>query len=319
MYTMPTGVIKNPSNNNGGGAFLTQKGEKMGEIKKEIAELEQLLQGGTQTSQSTLLLKKRKEMREVDDALDLMKKDYKKRMDECEERRLQFEQKQAKMRDQVLKFEKFIQENDSKRVRAEAKAKHEKKLYEEKCKELQLLMEQTEELDKLQKELLNELNEKSCYRTYLERIVEEADHDYEEIGDVLNRHQTLVDANNDLVKHAGEQEKEVDELRLILQNFKTEKQNQLLVSNSFFQQNQKQLEIVRTHVKREEEEKNHEDDKQKSISRESSQVAQAIKNIFARCLFTMRNKPVLVGHNTASQAEILDFDLDIIHSRIVGR
>jgi hypothetical protein len=96
----------------GGGAFLTQKGEKMVEIKKDIADLEQLLATTSQTSQTTQLLKKRKEMKEVDNALELMKSDYKRRMDECEERRVSFESKQAKMRDQVLKFEKFIQEND---------------------------------------------------------------------------------------------------------------------------------------------------------------------------------------------------------------
>lgn len=96
----------------GGGAFLTQKGEKIVEIKKDIADLEQLLATTSQTSQTTQLLKKRKEMKEVDNALELMKSDYKRRMDECEERRVSFESKQAKMRDQVLKFEKFIQEND---------------------------------------------------------------------------------------------------------------------------------------------------------------------------------------------------------------
>lgn len=35
----------------------------------------------------------------------------------------EFEQKQMDMRDQVVRFEKFIQENDAKRARAEAKAK----------------------------------------------------------------------------------------------------------------------------------------------------------------------------------------------------
>ena len=48
-------------------------------------------------------------MREVDEQLELMKDEYKRRMDFCEERRLQFEAKQAKMRDNVIKFEKFIQ------------------------------------------------------------------------------------------------------------------------------------------------------------------------------------------------------------------
>jgi hypothetical protein len=43
-----------------------------------------------------------------------MKRDYKRRMDICEDKRLKFEEKQAKMREQVLKFEKFIQENEAK-------------------------------------------------------------------------------------------------------------------------------------------------------------------------------------------------------------
>jgi len=63
-----------------GNAFITQsKSEKISEVKKDIAELEELLSGSGNTSQSTLLLKKRKEMREVDEALELMKQEYKRR------------------------------------------------------------------------------------------------------------------------------------------------------------------------------------------------------------------------------------------------
>lgn len=94
-------------------------------------------------------------MREVDESLELMKKDHKKRMDECEERRIQFEVKQAKIREQVLKFEKFIQENDAKRLRAEAKAKLEKKLHDEKVKEIAMLLEKIQHLEEDVK-LLNE-------------------------------------------------------------------------------------------------------------------------------------------------------------------
>lgn len=50
----------------------------------DIAELEALVSGITQTTQATLLLKKKKEMREVDDALAFMKKEYKERMQACE-------------------------------------------------------------------------------------------------------------------------------------------------------------------------------------------------------------------------------------------
>lgn len=57
-------------------------------------------------------------MRQVDDALQLMKEAYRERMEACDERQAQLEFKQAKMREQVAKFEKFIHENDAKRQRA---------------------------------------------------------------------------------------------------------------------------------------------------------------------------------------------------------
>ena len=48
-------------------------------------------------------------MREVDDALEFMKEEFKTRIEACEERQRDFERKQVAMKDQVLKFEKFIQ------------------------------------------------------------------------------------------------------------------------------------------------------------------------------------------------------------------
>ena len=80
----------------------------------DVGELEALVAGVTQTTQSTLLLKKRKEMREVDDALDFMKDEFRKRMEACDERQREFEKKQLTMKEQVTRFEKFIQENDAK-------------------------------------------------------------------------------------------------------------------------------------------------------------------------------------------------------------
>lgn len=143
-------------------------------------------------------------MREVDESLELMKRDHKRRMDICEQRRIKFEEKQAKMREQVLKFEKFIQENDAKRIRAELKAKQERKLYEEKVREIATLNEEIKRLEVDQKQLDSELSNiyaafsyfilqqirmnmtlifiilerKSDYRQFLENIVENGDHGY---------------------------------------------------------------------------------------------------------------------------------------------
>ena len=143
-------------------------------------------------------------MREVDETLEVMKKDYKRRIDQCEEKRVQFETKQAKMREQVLKFEKFIQENDNKKQRAELKAKQERKAHEDKSKEFSQLAEELELLQKQQKELEADLVKRKCYKDYLERVVEEADHGYEEMSDILNRYKTLNESNDDLMKNVQE-------------------------------------------------------------------------------------------------------------------
>jgi hypothetical protein len=45
-------------------------------------------------------------MREVDDALDFMKDEFQTRMETCDQRQRQFEQKQREMKESVYKFEK---------------------------------------------------------------------------------------------------------------------------------------------------------------------------------------------------------------------
>jgi hypothetical protein len=138
-------------------------------------------------------LKKRKEMREVDENLEMTKRDYIRRMEECEQRRLQFVQNQAKQREEVLKVEKFLQECEGKRQRAEAKAKAERKQYDEKCYEEKALekqiVEMNEQLDNLRAELglchvFDQLNciltkayyhiivKHQRYKDYLEKIVD---------------------------------------------------------------------------------------------------------------------------------------------------
>lgn len=299
----------------GGGAFLTQKAD-MGEVKKEIAELEQLLGATAQTSQSTQLLKKRKEMKEVDSALELMKNDYKRRMDECEERRIAFENKQAKMREQVLKFEKFIQENDAKRLRAENKAKAERKLFMEKLDEIAALTENIKSLEEEQKEFSEKLNRRAVYREYLEGVVEVSDMAYEEIQDVLNRYDVLTGANKDLAEMADNQTMEADEYGKKLQALRQESQNLELTSNSTLNAKQIELEHRIEHSKDIEKGINRKMASEKSVQQEYGAVETAIKNIFARCVTTMRQSPLFPPSATASFLEVMEYDLEVIHTRL---
>ena len=83
-------------------------------------------------SQSTLLLQKKKEMAEVQQQLDRKKEEFRMRMQRCQEKEVELAAKQEALKEQVRKFEKFLKENDAKRVRANRKAQEEIKLREQK-------------------------------------------------------------------------------------------------------------------------------------------------------------------------------------------
>lgn len=168
-----------------------------------------MVSGVSQMAQSTLLLRKRKEAREVDDALEFMKEEFQQRMDACEARSKELARKQHEMKDQVARFDKFIKENDSKRTRAELKSKSEHRQAEtsetrrkQLAAQLDKDMREREALERTRDTLLK-------YRQFLEASVEASEGEYEEIGDVLNRHATLVDANRDLRTQVRAAEMEV--------------------------------------------------------------------------------------------------------------
>merc|ERR1719261_1299690 len=95
-------------------------------LEDEISELQGVLAGVTQMSQSTLLLQKRKEMIKVDNELEEMKKQYEQRMSLCYKKQKEFEVKKKKLDSSEQKFNRFIQENNHKKQVAMNKQKTER-------------------------------------------------------------------------------------------------------------------------------------------------------------------------------------------------
>merc|ERR1719440_2183335 len=106
-------------------------------------------------SQSTLLLQKRKEMQEVQQQLDRKKEEFRARMQRCQEKEVELAAKQEAIKEQVRKFDKFLKDNDAKRVRANRKAEEEVKLRKQKEREKEELTRQLV----LQEEQKNELKD----------------------------------------------------------------------------------------------------------------------------------------------------------------
>lgn len=310
-------------------AFITQQGQpqykdvKVEPAASELAhaedkgELEKLVFGVTQTSQSTLLLKKRKEMREVDEALEFMKEEYKARMEACDERQHEFEIKQKEMKEQVARFEKFVQENDAKRSRAEQKAKLEAKLRVQQEEKLSALRNKLEKMQGEREGLEENLRKLQAYQSYLDSAVEATEGEYEEIPDILNRYKTLKGANADLKKLVEEGDTDMDQLRAELNQLRRETQNALLVHNSAIHANQQTLENIRATGIKAENERELGEKFTKDRHRESGQVVMSIKNLYNRSISTSLSKQSRGVHNkNKPQLQLLSDYLRFIQYRI---
>lgn len=287
----------------GNNTFITETGA--GEIDygvgDDIGELETLVSGVTQTSQSTLLLKKRKEMREVDDALEFMKEEFAARMQACEERQREFERKQKEMKDNVAKFEKFIQENDTKLKRAQMKSTTERKACEQCEEQIQKLSAELHEQEAEREKKRADVERFQRYRAYLERTVEASEEQYPEPEDVLNRHNTLVGANKDLQKQVRGGAREMDELRAEVQTLQRAAQNEVLVMTSDIDQKNKQLEQRKSMLSDLDAEMALAERESNRATTDMGQVEQSIKNLYGRCVQSMVDR--------RSQAQPLKLDL----------
>lgn len=91
----------------------------------------------------------------------------------------------------MIKFNKFLQENESKRNRAIKRANDERKLRELKEQEIEKLNVTLKSYN-IESDKLNDLVQRNMkYTRYLEHVQETVPEDYPEITDLVNRYNTL--------------------------------------------------------------------------------------------------------------------------------
>merc|ERR1712168_1745124 len=91
---------------------------------------------------ATRLLEERREMVEVEHALIAQKEEFQMKMESLQQRREELERKEYQLKESLLKFDKFLKENDSKRARALKKASDERDATRGKDKEIEKLSEE---------------------------------------------------------------------------------------------------------------------------------------------------------------------------------
>ncbi|XP_006863565.1 PREDICTED: coiled-coil domain-containing protein 42A [Chrysochloris asiatica] len=192
------------------------------------------------------LLKKKQEAKIMHRALEEKEEILKGKMEALNLRWKGLGIKEAELKTHIQKSEKFIQENDKKRIRALKKAKKERDLKEQHMRELAKAKQELVAL-RLQHQTLNtRLQKYSIFNKYLEKVVENSD--FEDIHEVIARYKTLVSRNHDLKHSAQEGQEKIDQAKAQLAHYIQEKEDEILQHNNELAQLQMRFDRARSNV-----------------------------------------------------------------------
>ena len=92
------------------------------------------------------------------------------KMESLNQRKQELEKKETQLKESVVKFDKFLKENDAKLSRAVKKAEDERELQKIKQKEIERLQEEIRQLVKLKDKLTKKVQRFSNFNKYLEQV-----------------------------------------------------------------------------------------------------------------------------------------------------
>ncbi len=119
---------------------------------------------------ATKLLEKRREMQEVENALAVEKDEFQLKIESLNQRKQDLEKKEIQLKESVIKFDKFLKENDAKLSRAVKKAEDERELQKVKQKEIERLKEETKKQFKLKESYIKKVANYHKYNKFLEKV-----------------------------------------------------------------------------------------------------------------------------------------------------
>merc|ERR1712178_154668 len=146
-------------------------------------------------SPATRLLEKRRQKIEVQEALEAQKADFSRREEQFWRREQIIKKKDLDLQENLIRFNKFLQENDTKRTRAEKKHVEEEKKKIEYTQQIEKHKEQLKELQVENEELQRKLEKNQKYMQYLEMICETTGDEYGEPLELQHRYEIQLQAN----------------------------------------------------------------------------------------------------------------------------
>jgi len=190
---------------------------------------------------ATRLLEKRREMAEVEQALAAQKEEFQMKMESLQQRREELERKEFQLKESLLRFDKFLKENDSKRARALKKAADERDGRRFKDKEIEKLIDETKVFMHKKTKMQKKLEKYSKFQKYLDRVLEVAE-EFHEVREITARYDTLIATHNDLLANENRNQDAIEQEKAKLNRFIEDKNNEVLNYNNQLAQLQTELE-----------------------------------------------------------------------------
>lgn len=169
-------------------------------------------------SPATRLLEKRRETFEIQEALEIQKQAFARKEEEFRAREESLKCRDLELQDSMIRFSKFLQDNEAKRLRAVNKVTDEKKMKESKEREIEEVQSSLAQVKTVTEKTREALQRFIRCEDYLESVLNSTE-EFHEIGDIMLRHATLQATNTDLMEQQQRVTDLADYNRAQLQGF----------------------------------------------------------------------------------------------------
>lgn len=143
----------------------------------------------------------------------------------------------------MIRFCRFLQENEAKKTRADRRAQEEERQRDVKQKEIDALRISCTELQRQQAKLDRKVEALKKYESYLESVIKTHQDQYGNAGEIITRYKTLIKSNENLVRDHTNLEQEFEKLKVDCSSFEKDKNHEILQLNNEIKDLQKILEV----------------------------------------------------------------------------
>ncbi|XP_010894643.2 coiled-coil domain-containing protein 42 homolog [Esox lucius] len=193
---------------------------------------------------ATRMILKQKEIREVDKQLQTHTEEFELKKESLRRRRDELMKKEEKLKESLFKFDKFLKENDAKRVRGEKKAQREREAVRQKEEEIERLKEECAVLEACRLRLQRKVKKNALYWAFLEQVLNLTK--YEEVWELLGRFATLLSNREQLQQRESEMLEQADSQRGALQRYTDQQSCSILQKNNLLSHLQTELDQKRS-------------------------------------------------------------------------